>query len=340
MAVKKIPLKKAVGTVLAHDITKIIPGEFKGVGFKRGHIVTEEDIPELLKLGKRYLYILTLSPGEIHEDEAAEEISRLLGGQNITYTKPQEGKINLVSTVKGLVKINFSLLYKINKLGDIIVSTVKDGFPCEAGQTVAATRVIPLTIKRKRLEKLALLVGKEKVIDVNPFRTLKIGAVVTGSEIYAGLVPDGFERYVAKKIQSFGCEIVKKIVVPDDRDAICRAILELETLGCELIVTTGGLSVDPDDVTLAGIKKAGGKIITYGSPILPGAMFLYAKLRGKPLLGLPACVYYAPTTAFDLIFPRLLAAQEVTKKFVAERGHGGLCLNCEVCRYPICPFGK
>ncbi len=338
---KKIRVEKAVGTVLAHDITRIVPGEFKGVGFKKGHIVKNEDIPELLKLGKQYLYVLELPEGQLHEDDAALRIARAISGGNLSWTAPREGKSNIVSKGNGLLKIDAAALLRINKLGGIIVSTLKTNFPVKEGQVVAGTRIIPLTIPAKKIEKLEQVAARYRpVIGVLPYRKLRVGGVVTGSEIYKGLIKDEFDRYVAQKVIDYGCEFVKKIVVPDDAQAISQAILELKALECEMILATGGLSVDPDDVTRKGIRRAGARIVAYGSPILPGSMFLYALLDGKPILGLPACVYYAPTTAYDLILPRVLAGEKITKSVLAEMGHGGMCLNCESCRYPVCPFGK
>ncbi len=338
---KKIRVEKAVGTVLAHDITRIVPGKFKGVGFKKGHVVREEDIPELLKLGKQSLYVLKLTPDQLHEDDAAIRIAQAITGGNLSWSTPREGKSTITSDCDGLLKVNAAGLLAINKLGSIIVSTLKTNSPCHKGQVVAGTRIIPLTIpagKIARLERLAA--RRNPLLQILPYRKMRVGGVATGSELYNGLVKDEFDRYVAQKVTDYGCEFVKKIVVPDDVRAISQAILELDTLGCDLILTTGGLSVDPDDVTRKGIRKAGARVISYGSPVLPGAMFLYARLGEKPILGLPACVYHSPTTAYDLILPRVLAGEEITRNIVAEMGHGGLCLNCEVCRYPVCPFGK
>lgn len=338
---KKIRVEKAVGTMLAHDITRIVPGQFKGVGFRKGHIVREEDVPEFLKLGKQFLYVLELSADQLHEDDAALRIARAIAGENLSWTAPREGKSNILSKSDGLLKVNAAGLLRINKLGDIIVSTLKNNFTCKEGQVVAGTRIIPLTIPAKKIEKLEELAARYRpVLQVLPYRKLRVGGVVTGSEIYKGLIKDEFDRYVAQKVINYGCEFVKKIVVPDDASAISQAIQELNALGCGLILTTGGLSVDPDDVTRKGIRKAGARIIAYGSPILPGSMFLYALLDGKPILGLPACVYYNPATAYDIILPMVLAGEEITKSILAETGHGGMCLNCETCRYPVCPFGK
>ncbi len=341
LPMRKVRVERAVGMMLAHDITRIVPGVFKGVGFKRGHVIKEEDIPELLKLGKRIVYVDNTGDSRIHEEEAALRIAKAISGEGVRWTDPKEGKTNLLSTRRGLLRINAEALSRINRMGDIIVSTLKDRFPCKADQMVAATRIIPLTIPRRRLERLEALAEKSgPVVKVLPFREMKVGAVVTGSEVAHGLVQDGFEDYVGGKIRELGCQLVGKILVTDDPKRISEAILELAAKGCEAILTTGGLSVDPDDRTRQGIRRAGAKILFYGSPVLPGAMFLMARLGDILILGLPACVFYHKTTLFDLIFVRILAGEEVNRRDVAEMGHGGLCLNCETCRFPACSFGK
>jgi molybdenum cofactor synthesis domain-containing protein len=337
----KIKAENAVGTILAHDITRIIPGKFKGVGFKKGHILKKEDIPELLKIGKEHIYVLNLSEDQLHEDDAALRIAPAICGDNLAWTEPSEGKSTIVSQQAGLLKVNVRGLTRINKLGNIIVSTLKTNFPCQKGQKVAATRIIPLMIAKTKIEKLvSLAVRHRPILQLTPFRKLRVGGVVTGSEISKGLIKDEFDQYVGKKVSDYGCEFVKKIIVPDEPKLIANAVLDLKDLGCDLILTTGGLSVDPDDVTKLGVKKTGAKMVAYGSPVLPGAMFLCALLDNTTILGLPACVFYHPTTIYDLILPRVLAGENITKNEIADMGHGGLCLECETCRFPNCSFGK
>jgi hypothetical protein len=338
---RKISVEKAVGSVLAHDITRIVPGKSKGVGFKKGHVVRAEDVPELLKLGKRHLYVLRLSRSRLHEDDAALRIAAAVCGPGLRWTEPSEGKSSIVSRIDGLLKVDVPALLKINRLGDVILSTIKNNFPCRSGQIVAATRIIPLTTRAATIERLErIAAGAAPVVEVLPFRALKVGAVVTGSEIFNGLVKDEFDKYVGKKVRGYGSTVVKKILTPDDPRMIAAAILELVGLGCELVLTTGGLSVDPDDVTRQGVLLSGARLVAYGSPVLPGAMFLFAQLGPATILGLPACVYYHAATIFDLVLPRVLAGDPVTAGQIAAMGHGGLCLNCEVCRFPVCPFGK
>ena len=339
--IKKISVHNAVGTVLAHDITRIVPGQVKGVGFKKGHIVLERDVPELLKLGKRHLYVLDLPPDRLHEDDAALRIAEAICGESLRWTTPQEGKSSIISSVHGLLKIDIGALLAANLMDDIIIATLKTDTACKEGQIVGGTRIIPLTISKHQIETLERMVLQTgPIMSVRPFRRLKIGGVVTGSEIKEGLIKDEFETFVGSKLEAYGCQLMKKIVVSDDPDAIATAIRELRDLGCDLILTTGGLSVDPDDVTRQGVDRAGAEKIFYGSPVLPGAMFLYARLEETPIMGLPACVYFHPTTLFDLLLPRLLADDPITSNDIAAMGHGGLCLQCETCRFPVCPFGK
>ena len=338
---KKVKVENAVGSVLAHDITRIVPGKFKGVGFKKGHIVAADDIPELLKLGKRHLYVLNLSNAQMHEDEAALAIAEAISSKTIRWTNPSEGKSSLIALKSGLLKINVKALLRINKLEDIIVSTRRTDFACEKDQIVAATRIIPLTIARNKIDRLKTIAAKgDPVVNVMPFRKMKVGAVVTGSELADGLIKDEFDRYVGRKVEAYGSSVVKKVLVTDDSGLIAAAILKLAQNGCDLVITTGGLSVDPDDVTRLGIKKTGANVLVYGTPVLPGAMFLYARLNNTPILGLPACVYFHPSTVFDFMLPRVLAGDEIDKHTLAALGHGGLCLNCKECRFPVCPFGR
>jgi hypothetical protein len=338
---KKIKVEKAVGMVLAHDITRIVPGKFKGVGFKKGHLVRPQDVPELLKIGKRHIFVLNLADNQVHEDDAALRIAKAVSGEKLRWTDPKEGKSNINSPTNGLLKVNPAGLLKINKMGNLIVATLKNNFPCRQDQTVAATRIIPLVISRPKIERLeAIARDYYPIIAVKPYRTLRVGAVVTGSEFYDGLAKDEFDSYVGRKIKEYGSRVVKKINVPDEPGAIADAIGECKRFGCDVIITTGGMSVDPDDVTRKGVRKLGAKIIVYGSPILPGAMFLYAFIDDTPILGLPACVYFHSSTIFELVFPRVLAGEQITKAEIAAMGHGGLCMNCDVCRFPVCPFGK
>lgn len=338
---KKIRVEDAVGTVLAHDMTKIVPGEFKGVAFKKGHVVKESDIQELLQMGKQSVFVLELSENELHENDAAKRIATAISDHTVSLSEPSEGKISLIAKAAGLLKIDEDRLLDVNRMEKIIVATLKNNFPCQMGQTVAGTRIIPLTIEGHHIEHLETLInGAKPVISIKPYQPLKVGAVVTGSEVYEGLIKDEFDRTIGAKLTDHGCTIVKKITVPDEVEMIANAIHDLQKLDCDVIVTTGGLSVDPDDVTLQGVAKTGASRVFYGSPVLPGAMLMISMLGQTPVVSLPACVFYYEHTVFDLILPRILAGETIAADEVAAMGHGGLCMNCEVCHYPVCSFGR
>ncbi len=338
---KKVRLEEAVGLTLAHDVTRVIPGEYKGPGFRRGHVIRQEDIPELLKLGKEHVYILELEEGELHEEEAARRIGRAIAGVGISLTEPSEGRVNLKAQIFGLLKVNKKLLREINSLGQVVVSTLHDNTICRPGLIVAGTRVIPLTVNEAIVEQVEQLCQeRDKVIQVRPFGRSKVGAIITGNEVYKGRIEDKFGPIIERKVKALGSILEESLVVPDDADVIAQAVKKLVSRGTEVVIVCGGLSVDPDDVTLEGVARAGAQIISYGAPVLPGAMFLYAVLRGIPILGAPACVLYSPTTILDLLLPRVLAGERLSREDIVELGHGGLCLGCQECSFPHCPFGK
>jgi molybdenum cofactor synthesis domain-containing protein len=339
--VKKIRIEDAVGMVLGHDVTQIIPGKYKGPRFKKGHKIRKEDIPEFLKIGKEHIYVMVIKPGIIHEDDAALRLGRAFAGRNIYIRGPSEGKVTFHSKIKGVLKINLSLLHRINLSKNIILSIIHRYTPCLPEMAVGATRIITLFAPERQIEKGEHWCREEgPVIEILPYQKMNIGVIVTGSEFFKKRTEDRFDDRVGEKINQFGSRVVKKEVVPDDVHQISQSLLKLHNDSVDLILVTGGLSVDPDDVTLAGIEKAGTRIIFYGTPILPGAMFLYGMLGEKPILGLPACVFHHHTTLFDLIFPRILAGEGPNRKEISLLGHGGFCQNCDPCHFPVCPFGK
>jgi hypothetical protein len=337
---RKVKAQEAIGMVLGHDVTRIVPGAFKGAVLKKGHIVREEDVPVLLDTGNDYIYVLELPEGELHEDDAGMRLAQAIAGPGIAFDPPEEGKVPLQARWKGVLHIDVPLLTWINSQGAIIVATLHNHTPCQEGQMVAATRIIPLTIAEETIEAVEDRCHGQVMIDILPYQLKKVGVVVTGNEVYHGRIKDSFDQMVGGKIKNYGAFVVEKLLAPDDAAQIARALLQVKESEAEVLLTTGGLSVDPGDVTRMGIKEAGAEIISYGTPVLPGAMFLYALLDGVPVLGLPACVFYYKTTIFDLIFPRVLAGEAITREGIIQMGHGGLCMGCEVCQFPVCPFGK
>jgi len=337
---EKIRVEDAVGMVLCHDITKIVPNEFKGRAFKKGHIISIQDIPELLKLGKEHIYIMKPDLTKIHEDEAALRLAKTGGKKGIIFSEPKEGKVNLIAEYSGVLKVNKNLLREINGIDEIMFATSHNNRPVKEGEKVAGTRIIPLVIDEKPIKHIENLCSKESLVEITAYKPYKVGVVTTGNEVFYGRIQDAFGPVLRKKLQPYGSEIIAQVMVPDSKELIKKAIEKLIEQGAEIILTTGGMSVDPDDVTPSAIKELGTNIVIYGAPVLPGAMFLMGYLNDIPIMGLPGCVMYEKTTIFDLILPRVLTGEKISKADFMELGHGGLCLECKPCTFPHCSFGK
>jgi molybdenum cofactor synthesis domain-containing protein len=338
---QKVPIQKAVGMVLGYDVTEIIPDHFKGAAFKKGHIITENDIPRLLDIGKKYIYVLDLAEDMLHENEAALRMAAAAIGPGVALSEPNEGKVELSATITGLLKVNPAALEQMNLLEGIVFATIHGGHVVQMGQKLGGTRIIPLVITKKEIETVERICRSfNPVITVKPIKPHTIGIVTTGSEVYHKRIEDKFGPVLTKKFNALGSAVLSQIIVDDDIEMIAGAIRELIGKGADFIAVSGGMSVDPDDVTPAGIKAAGGSLKAYGAPVMPGSMFLLAKINGIPVVGLPACVMFVRTSIFDLIVPRLLADDMVDKTDIARLGYGGYCMNCEECKYPQCGFGK
>jgi len=337
---KTIPVQEAVGTVLGHDLTRIVPGRSKGPAFRRGHVIRPEDIPGLLQIGKDNIYVFDLQQGFVHEDEAARRIAVAAAGPGLNLSEPSEGKITLTAAHDGLLSVDVDALRELNSVDDMVFATLHGNQRVRAGQAVAGTRVVPLVIEEEKLKRAESVCARGSIIRVKAFRCLRVGMVTTGSEVYHGRIQDGFGPVVREKFHDLGSEVFRQILVSDDEAMTAGAIRELLDAGAEMIVATGGMSVDPDDRTPSAIRSAGARVVTYGAPVLPGAMFLLAFIGEVPVLGLPGCVMYHEASIFDLIVPRLLAGDTVTKEDIVALGHGGFCSGCAQCRFPICPFGK
>jgi len=343
----KISVEESIGAVLVHDITEIRAGEFKGRAFKKGHIVREEDVCHLRRLGKENLFVLNIAEDEMHENDAAYSLANALLGEGVIIEgEPKEGKINIIADKDGLLKINKDALLEFNMLGAVMCATLHNNTLVRKGQSVGGTRAIPLIVK-KDIVQAAVSIGEKagKIIHVREIRKPKVGIVITGNEVYYGKIKDAFAPVITKKIHAVGGEIVGIYYTPDDESFIHARLRELINADADLLIITGGMSVDPDDVSRFAVRNLGATDITYGSAVLPGAMFLvaYLGLDGKPsipIIGIPACGMYAKRTIFDLILPRILTGERIGRKELAELGHGGLCMSCAVCNYPACPFGK
>lgn len=339
---KRIKIEDAIGKRLAHDITEIVPGKFKGPAYRKGHRIEDGDLCHLMRLGKRHLYILDLSKDQVHEDDAVLSLAKALSGPGVTFDpNPSEGKIQLVAAHDGLFSVRVEPLIELNLIPDVMCASIHTRTPVKKGKKLAGTRAIPLVIDREILNQaLRMAESHFPIFSVKPFQPLKVKLVITGNEVYDGLIEDRFETIVRDKIEAYGSILSETVVTPDDEDVISLQISRFIGEGAEMIITTGGMSVDPDDVTRLGIRKAGADRIHYGAAALPGAMFLLAYKGNIPIVGIPACGLYHTATIFDIILPRLLAGEKPDAADLARLSHGGLCLDCPVCRFPACPFGK
>ena len=339
---KKIKLQEAVGSDLAHDITEIRPGEFKGPAFSKGHTVCEEDLCHLQRLGKNHLYVIDLDEDEIHENEAASILAEALAGEGIEWkNEPREGKIALLAERDGLLEVNTASLASFNMVEEVMCATLHNHTLVKKGDMVAATRAIPLIMKRVPVERAAAIARQNgSVLAVKALRPSRVGLVITGNEVYHGLIEDRFAPILREKVSALGSEVAALGFAPDDEESIAGVIRSHLEKGCDLLLLSGGMSVDPDDVTRHGIRRAGATEFHYGASVLPGAMFLVAYLGDVPLLGIPACGLYHRITVLDLVLPRILAGERIGKAELAFLGHGGLCRDCPECSYPHCPFGK
>lgn len=360
---KLIKTTDAVGHVLCHDVTQIIPGKFKGPAFRKGHVITEEDIPVLLSIGKENLYVWEMNDSMYHEDEAAAILRDLAQNDHMSASQPKEGKIELSADCDGLFKVDSKALYLINSTPQMMIATRHGNRPVRKGDKLAGTRIIPLVIEKEKMVDLVRRTHEatdgKPVLRLLPFVHKRIGIVTTGSEVYKGRIKDSFTPILEKKLAEYDTEIIGHETTDDNDQMTTAAIMKLVDAGADVVLCTGGMSVDPDDRTPLAIRNTGADIVTYGAPVLPGAMFLLSYLhpadagssrpdsgksdetseRTVTICGLPGCVMYAKRTIFDLMLPRILADDSITREEIAALGEGGLCLGCQICTWPDCGFG-
>ncbi len=338
---KRIPVHDAVGMVLCHDVTRIVPGGQKGPAFKKGHIIASQDVPPLLDMGKAHVYVFDLAEGYIHEDDAAARIAAAAAGPGLQLTSPSEGRVNLKASRSGLLKVNPAALRRINSIDDVVFATLHTNMRVGCDQPVGGTRIIPLVTREDNVHRVETICrAHAPVIQVKALRSMQVGIVTTGSEVFSGRIEDKFGPVLYAKFAELECPVVGQVFVGDEADLTAQAIQKFIEEGAELVAVTGGMSVDPDDRSPAAIRAAGADVVAYGAPVFPGAMFMLAYVKGVPVIGLPGCVMYYRTSIFDLIVPRLLAGETLTREDFVDLGHGGFCSGCTSCIYPRCGFGK
>lgn len=336
---KKVKVQDAIGMTLCHDITAMVDG-FKGAAFKRGHVVTQEDIPRLLDIGKQHVFIWEENAGEIHEEDAARRLSQMTAVDGAHYDSISEGKIQLFADQDGMFRVDKALLAAVNRIGDITITTLPDHYPVKAGDRLASMRIVPLVTEERQIAEAEALCADKQLYDLRPFKPLKVGIIITGSEIYHGRIKDKFERVARAKLAHYPAEILGVHVCDDELDMIVGAGRTLLAEGAELLIFSGGMSVDPDDLTPSAIREMGAEIVSYGVPSQPGNMTLVAYLDQAALLGVPGAAISRPTTMFDVLLPQIFCGDPLTKDDLIRLGEGGLCQMCDNCHFPNCTFGR
>ena len=336
---KKIRVEDAVGMTLCHDITKMVDG-FKGAAFKRGYVITKEDVPALLDIGKRTVFIWEENAGEVHEEDCALRMAAMAPVKGAHYEGPSEGKVLLMADTRGMLRVDTKLLAELNAIGDITISTLPDHYPVEPGARLASMRIVPLVTKEEQIAKAERLCAGRKLLDLRPYRPMKVGVIVTGSEVYSGRIKDKFEPVVRKKLAHYPSEILGVTLCDDDLDMIVNAARNWLNRGADMLIFTGGMSVDPDDLTPTAIRRLGARIVSHGVPAQPGNMTLVAYLGDKPVLGIPGAAISLPTTIFDVLLPQVFSGDPLTKQDLINLGDGGLCQMCKACHFPNCMYGR
>jgi len=338
---KSIKTQESVGHILCHDVTQIIKDKKKDTVFRKGHVITESDIPVLLSIGKDHVYIWENNPDMLHENDAAKILSNICRSDNMRETEPKEGKIELTAETDGLLVVDSKRLNIINSIGEMMIATRASGSYVKKGDKLCGTRVIPLAISKEKMENAKKATGNEPLLELLPIKKKKYGLINTGNEIFYGRIKESFTPVIQEKMAEYGCEMITKVTLEDNYETITAAINGMLGSGVDMVLCTGGMSVDPDDKTPLAIKNAADDVISYGAPVLPGAMFMLAYTDdGRAICGLPGCVMYHKRTVFDIVLPRLLADVRVTAEWLSKLGNGGLCLECDDCHFPNCAFGK
>jgi molybdenum cofactor synthesis domain-containing protein len=336
---KKVPVEKAVGLTLCHDLTEMRDG-FKGAAFRRGHVIAEADIPRMLDMGKRTVFVWEENAGEIHEEDAAARMAAMAPVPGARYTPPSEGKVLLMAEAAGMLRVDTALLAEINSIGDLTISTLPDHYPVKPGMRLASMRIVPLVTKEEQIIRAEKLCAGRKLLDLLPYKPLKAGVIITGSEIYHGRIQDKFEAVAQAKLQKYPGEIVGVKICDDDLDMLVGAARELLQKGADFLIFSGGMSVDPDDLTPTAIRQLGCRVISHGVPSQPGNMTLVAYLDSVPVLGVPGAANSLPTTIFDVLLPQIYAGAPFTKADLLRLADGGLCQLCKACHFPNCTFGR
>ena len=336
---RKVKVEEAVGLTLCHDLTEMRDG-FKGPAFRRGHVITEADIPHMLDIGKRTVFVWEENAGEIHEEDAALRMAAMAPVDGAHYTAPSEGKVLLLADREGMFRVDTDLLREINSIGDITISTLPDHYPARPGMRLASMRIVPLVTKEEQIIQAEALCKGRPLLQLLPYQPRKTGIIITGSEIYHGRIKDKFEAVARKKLAAYPGEVIGAAVCDDDLDMLVNTARGFLARGADFLIFSGGMSVDPDDLTPSAIRRLGCEVVTHGVPSQPGNMTLMAYLGDVPVMGVPGAAISLPTTIFDVMLPQVFAGVKFTHEELINLGDGGLCQLCAACHFPNCSFGR
>lgn len=322
---KKVKFENAVGQRLAHDICEIKGEHIKRVAFKRGHLITASDHDYLAELGKQHFFVLEAGDESlVHEEDAAYAMFDTINNGDFSCSPVSMGKISFIANKDGFFVVDKKLLTDFNYLGEISAASIPNMRYVKKGQEVASMRIIPLFTTVAKLESIKSFKNATAMFKIATIENTKISQITTGSEVASGLIDDGFKPKLDSILDRYDLTISDYSVVTDNKGLISEQITSAKAKGAELILVTGGMSVDPDDLTPGAIKDSGANIITYGTPIIPGSMFLYGVLDGTPILGLPGAVIFEQKTAFDLLLPYALTNTEISNYEIMEMSVGGM----------------
>ena len=336
---RKVKVEEAVGLTLCHDLTEMRDG-FKSPAFRRGYVITEADIPHMLDIGKRTVFVWEENAGEIHEEDAALRMAAMAPVEGAHYTAPSEGKVLLLADREGMFRVDTDLLREINSIGDITISTLPDHYPARPGMRLASMRIVPLVTKEEQIIRAEALCEGRRLLNLLPYQPRKTGIIITGSEIYHGRIKDKFEAVARKKLAAYPGEVIGAAVCDDDLDMLVNTARDFLARGADFLIFSGGMSVDPDDLTPSAIRRLGCEVVTHGVPSQPGNMTLMAYLGDVPVMGVPGAAISLPTTIFDVMLPQVFAGVKFTHEELIGLGDGGLCQLCAACHFPNCTFGR
>lgn len=336
---REVPVHEAVGLVLGHDITEIsVERRVKQRAFRRGHRLAHDDIARLLDLGKSTVFIHDPDDTDVHEDDAAMLVAPAAAGDGVRHDpEPCEGKVTFTAERSGVLRVDAERLLAINSLAIPALPTLPTNYPVRQDQTVAAFRIIPLTCERAVIDAV-LAQLTEPLLRVDPYIVRSAGVLVTGTEVFEGRITDGFIPRLERTLAGYDVPVTARAVAPDDR-ALIRAEIERLTAACDLVLVTGGTSVDPDDITVQAMADAGVSIAVKGMPVQPGNNFTVGYRDGTPVCAVPAASLHYRATALDLLLPRILAGERLTVAQIAAFGLGGLAQPTTDDHFPDTTFG-